>query len=90
MSQKKLMLIAGLAISMAACTSKQKENNNTIGSGDTNIIQNPTPVQQDSMVLSDDSATIKTVKDVKLEEKSAIKQDKKEESKMKADEKKAE
>lgn len=90
MTSKKIMLMVGLVIGLAACTSKQKESSNTNGSGDTSIIQNPTPVQQDSMVLSDDSATVNTVKSSKVEEQNAIKQEKKEEIKLEADKKKSE
>lgn len=45
-------------------------------------------IEQDSAILSDDSATVATAKGVKDEEQSAIKAEKKEAEKLKADEKK--
>lgn len=68
----------------ASCSSSTGSNNNQ-STGDTSIPLNPTQVQKDSAVLSDDSATIKTAVGNKDEEKSAMQQEKLDAEKLKDD-----
>ena len=63
-------------------------NKKATDASDSAVIENPTVIEQDSAILSDDSATVATAKGVKDEEQSAIKAEKKEAEKEKADEKK--
>lgn len=83
------LFVAGM-IFFSACNAPKSDNtqNADMGTGDTSIVQNPTQVEKDSTILSDDSATVKTVKDVKLEEKNAVGQEKAEAQKLEADKKK--
>ncbi len=83
--KNKLSHIAIIAIFIFAACSSNSGNNKTQGTGDTSIPLNPTQVQKDSAVLSDDSATIKTAVGNKDEEKSAAQQEKKDAEKLKED-----
>ena len=72
-------------IFLTACSNGSKEESNNQAPGAV-INQNSTVVQQDSIILSHDSETVQTVKDVKVEEKNAINQEKLEAEKLKKDE----
>ena len=63
-------------------------NKKATDANDSAVIENPTVIEQDSAILSDDSARVATAKSVKDEEQRAIKAEKKEAEKLKADEKK--
>ncbi|MBS1621566.1 MAG: hypothetical protein JSS80_08035 [Bacteroidetes bacterium] len=86
MKSSRLLLLVMLIAAFAACNSNEKKAD--IATGDSSLPMNPTMVQQDSTILSDDSATLKTAVGVKDEEQNAKKQILKESEKLKKDEKK--
>ncbi|MCC6286447.1 MAG: hypothetical protein IT249_01050 [Chitinophagaceae bacterium] len=75
-------------VSLSSCGSNENKAESTNAAPDTVVNMNPTVQQRDSAVLSDDSATVKTVKDVKDEEANAIKKEKADAEKLKEDKKK--
>lgn len=79
-----LLLTAFIATPFFGCKSNSSSATDST-QVDTVINQNPTQLQQDSAVLSDDSATVKTAVGVQDEEQNAKEQVKKDAEKLKAD-----
>lgn len=76
MKRSFVILFGITSIVFAACGTGQQKHDTSSGRADTVVNQNPTLVQRDSAILADDSATVETVKGVKLEETNAISQEK--------------
>jgi len=87
MKQIFIVLCAFILLNFTACKSNENKSPDQ-PAADTIVNLNPTQVQQDSAKLSDDSATVKTAVGVKMEEDSAIQQQKNDAKKLEEDKKK--
>jgi len=85
----KKVLILSVFISSCFLCACSTGNNNTVSEDTTSAPHELTTVQQDSIILSHDSATVQTVVDSKEEEQNAIQQEKADVQKLKQDKEKS-
>ena len=83
---KKTILAVSFLVSGFLFSCNNGNNTANDMAGDTTFNQNPTMVERDSAILSDDSATVKTAVGSNDEERNAIIQENKEAQKLKTDE----